>query len=343
MPDGMETMTEDEIYAYIDENVAEDKKEDMKEMTRLLLKDFRGVSERKKLIAFFDSALEGTDSTVSGTDVYTLLTAMSKPQKLQYLTLMLKVASNPNDIELPDVAPGGESGNDNGGKAGAAQTETTAPEEPEIKYSLSTYEENIEILGVTDPETPDTISLYPVDFEAKERIKKIIDEYNEKMKLEDNESGVIAYNDYVSFIMEGTTQIINVITYILIAFVAISLIVSSIMISVITRISVLERTKEIGILRAIGASRSDISHVFNSETIIIGFFSGVMGVLLSLLMILPINAIIRHAANIDKLASLPVYGVIALIAISVLLNLIAGLSPSRKAAKQDPVIALRSE
>ena len=154
---------------------------------------------------------------------------------------------------------------------------------------------------------------------------------------------MIAYTDYVNVIMSSVTQIIDIVTYALIAFVAISLIVSSIMIGIITYISVLERTKEIGILRSIGASKRDISRVFNSETIIVGFVSGAMGILASLLLMIPINAIINAVANIPNIAVMPFYGGIALIAISVVLTVIAGLFPSRVAAKKDPVNALRSE
>lgn len=351
MPEGVETMTEEEIYAYIDEHYSDDKKEDMKDMVRLMLKDIRLASDRKKLINYFNESLEGTDSQVTGEDIYSLLNMMDRGSKLQLLTMLLLAANSETPVEIPTEIVT-EIVTDEEGKTKVAEskvvvtegTSQTEPEtEPEPEFSDSTYEKNLEILCVTDPERPDSISLYPKNFEAKERIKALIDKYNDEQRANDNEAGVIAYTDYVSFVTSGATKIINVITYILIAFVAISLIVSSIMIGVITRISVLERTKEIGILRSIGASKKDISHVFNSETIIIGFISGVMGILLSLLLIVPINAIVKAAAKIDNLASLPILGIVGLLVVSVLLTFIAGINPSRKAAKQDPVVALRSE
>ena len=170
----------------------------------------------------------------------------------------------------------------------------------------------------------------------------MIQEYNEKNA--DDESKQISYTDYVAQLMSTITTIINAISYVLIAFVAISLIVSSIMIGIITYISVLERTKEIGILRAIGASKKDISRVFNAETLIVGFSSGVMGILVSLLILLPINAILHYFTGIASLsAQLPIGGAVILVLISMLMTLIAGLIPSSMAAKKDPVEALRTE
>ena len=186
---------------------------------------------------------------------------------------------------------------------------------------------------------PSRISLYPKDFKAKESLSDIINAYNEKVEEPDR----ITYTDYIGLMLSSVSTIINAISYILIAFVSISLIVSSIMIGIITYISVLERTKEIGILRAMGASKRDISNVFNAETIIIGLFAGAIGIGITLLLLIPINAIIKAITTIGGLAVLPTAGGIALVVISVLLTFIAGLIPSRIAAKKDPVIALRTE
>ncbi len=183
------------------------------------------------------------------------------------------------------------------------------------------------------------ISIFPKDFASKDRLSEIISDYNKSQPEEKK----IEYTDYIELLMSSVSTIINAITYILIAFVAISLVVSSIMIGIITYISVLERTKEIGILRSIGASKRDISRVFNAETMIIGFVSGALGILVTVLLNIPINIIIKHYTDISGLSKLPIIGAIALILISVALTLIAGLIPSRIAAKKDPVTALRSE
>ena len=207
----------------------------------------------------------------------------------------------------------------------------------------STYDGNLKLLGVNELGKPSSIVLYPKDFEAKDAIKAAIDEYSERMKAEGNEDKAITYTDYVGLLMSSVSTIINVISYILIAFVAVSLVVSSIMIGVITNISVLERTKEIGVLRSIGASKRDVSRVFNAETLIIGFISGVLGLAITELLIIPINAIIYKLGGIANVARLPWKGAVALLIISMLLTLIAGLIPSRAAAKKDPVVALRTE
>lgn len=206
--------------------------------------------------------------------------------------------------------------------------------------SDSTYEDNLALLGYVDEGSPSAIYIYASSFEDKDEISALIEEYNESVDEDDQ----ISYTDYIALLMSSITTIINAISYVLIAFVAISLIVSSIMIAVITYISVLERTKEIGILRAIGASKGDISRVFNAETLLEGFVSGVMGIVISLLLLIPINAVLHHFTGIAALsATLPVAGAIVLIVISTLLTLISGLVPSRIAAKKDPVEALRTE
>ncbi len=207
----------------------------------------------------------------------------------------------------------------------------------------NSYEENLNILGIADLENPSTINIYPKDFESKEKIEDIINDYNEK-KIDNNEENLaISYTDIVGTMMSSITTIINNITYILIGFVAVSLIVSSIMIAIITYISVLERTKEIGILRAIGASKKDISRVFNAETLIEGFISGVFGILITLLICIPINIITKDILEVSGIASLPVTGAIFLIILSVVLTVISGFIPAKLASKKDPVEALRSE
>ncbi len=203
----------------------------------------------------------------------------------------------------------------------------------------STYENNLMKLGIVDLDNPDMINIYPVDFESKDEIIKFIDEYN-KDKDEDNK---LTYTDVVGALMKSVTNIVNTISYVLIAFVAISLVVSSIMIGIITYISVLERTKEIGILRAMGASKKDISRVFKAETFIEGTFSGVLGILITILLNIPINIVVENLTGIANLTRLPVMGAIILIIISMLLTIIAGLIPAKVASKKDPVEALRSE
>ncbi len=207
------------------------------------------------------------------------------------------------------------------------------------KYSTSNYDSNMKTLGYALVEDPDSINIYPVDFASKEKIIDIIDDYNNSVGEEDK----IEYTDYVGLMMSSITSIINAISYVLIAFVAISLVVSSIMIGIITYISVLERTKEIGILRSIGASKKDISRVFNAETVIVGFVAGALGMIISYLLTIPINMIISHLTDVPIRATIPVSAAVILIAISICLTLIAGLFPSRVAAKKDPVIALRTE
>ena len=203
----------------------------------------------------------------------------------------------------------------------------------------STYDSNLQKLGIVDLEDPYTIELYPKDFESKDELVSIIDDYNKGK----DESEKLVYTDLVGVMMDSVTTIINAISYILMAFVSISLIVSSIMIAIITYISVLERTKEIGILRAIGASKKDVSRVFNAETLIEGLFAGILGIGVTLLLNIPINAVIKAITDISGLSKLPVGGAIILVIISVILTFVAGLIPSRMASKKDPVIALRSE
>lgn len=207
----------------------------------------------------------------------------------------------------------------------------------------ASYEDNLLTLGVVDINKPSSIRIYPKDFDSKEEIIQIIDDYNQDKESSGNEADVIRYTDIVGVMMSSVSTIIDTISYILIAFVAISLIVSSIMIGIITYISVLERTKEIGILRAIGASKKDVSRVFNAETFIEGLVAGTMGILITVLLNIPINMIIKHVVGISGIASLPIVGAIILVIISMTLTVIAGLVPSRMASKKDPVEALRTE
>lgn len=205
----------------------------------------------------------------------------------------------------------------------------------------ATYEDVLNKIGVIDLDKPTAINIYPKDFDSKDEIVNIINNYNDEQRDNGYDENVINYTDIVGVMMSGVSTIVDVISYVLMAFVSISLIVSSIMIGIITYISVLERTKEIGILRAIGASKKDISRVFNAETFIEGLTAGVMGILITLLLTIPINIIIKNLAGISNIAVLPVGGAIILVIISVLLTTIAGLIPSRMASKKDPVEALR--
>ena len=206
-----------------------------------------------------------------------------------------------------------------------------------------TYEEVLNKIGVIDLNKPSAINIYPKDFEAKDEIVNIINEYNDNSRSDGKDENVINYSDVVGVMMSGVSTIVNVISYVLMAFVSISLIVSSIMIGIITYISVLERTKEIGILRSIGASKKDISRVFNAETFIVGLIAGIMGILVTIILNIPINIIIKSLTGISNLSVLPIVGAITLILVSIILTIIAGLIPARIASKKDPVDALRTE
>ena len=208
-----------------------------------------------------------------------------------------------------------------------------------MMISGNTYEQNLTTLGVSDPDRPAVIYIYPKNFEAKQKIQDLIEEYNKNAEP----GKEITYTDYVGLLMSSVVTITDIISYVLIAFVSISLVVSSIMIGIITYISVLERTKEIGILRAIGASRRDVSRVFNAETLIVGFAAGVIGILVTLFLTVIANLILGNLTGIPDIASLPPLAGLILVAISMFLTLIAGLIPSGIAARKDPVVALRTE
>jgi len=206
-----------------------------------------------------------------------------------------------------------------------------------------TYDNLVKKLGIYEEEDPSAISIYPKDYDSKEKLTKLINEYNDDKKANNQDDLVIKYSDLMKSLVGGITKAVNMVSYVLIGFVAISLVVSSIMIAIITFISVLERTKEIGILRAIGASKKDIKRVFRAETIIEGLISGVLGVGISFLISIPVNIIVKMTAKVDNIASMPLLGALFLILLSVLLNVIAGSKPASIAAKKDPVEALRTE
>lgn len=227
--------------------------------------------------------------------------------------------------------------------ASLSQDELAKVMETYTENQNSSYENNLELLGAIDLNNPISINIYPKDFEAKDSITKAIEEYNQKQRDEGKEENVINYTDLVGVMMNSVSQIINTISYVLIAFVAISLIVSSIMIGIITYISVLERTKEIGILRAIGASKKDISRVFNAETFIVGLISGLLGIGITILLTFPINSLIYALTGVSVNVALPAMGGLILVLISMFLTIIAGLIPAKMASKKDPVEALRTE
>ncbi len=329
-----EPVTEEEIYANIDKMYSGSQAEEMKRTVELLLKSRLSSEEKTELAGYLDKMLEGQEiegiGTISGKQAVQYLQMMDKNAKLKMLSAMMSGQAG----AIPPAADNGEQ---------SVETPAEPEPEPEPEPLAKSYEEAIEMLGVADLATPKTINIYPLDFEAKDRISEIIDVYNEKAASEGREDDKIKYTDYIGLLLTSVTKIVNIISYILIAFVAISLVVSSIMIGIITYISVLERTKEIGILRAIGASKRDISRVFNAETLIVGFVSGAIGIGSTILLTLPINAVIEHLSTIPDVAQLPAKAAIILVLISMGLTLIAGLVPSKIASRKDPVVALRSE
>ncbi|MCI8808137.1 MAG: ABC transporter ATP-binding protein/permease [Oscillospiraceae bacterium] len=286
------------------------------------------------------------------------LGALSADQLAAMLDAALEQGAVSED-ESPEPEPGLPAGMDPsmaagmgggmGGNPAMAAPSPLTPEQFVYLYdnympptrSSSTYEDNLDLLGYTRLDAPSAISIYATTFAQKDQIADLIKEYNDSVENEEDEIG---YTDYVALLMSSITGIISGISYLLIAFVSISLVVSSIMIGIITNISVLERTKEIGILRAVGASKRDVSRVFNAETLIVGLAAGVLGILVSVLATFPINAVIHDLTGLDELtAVLPPAAGAVLVAISVVLTVFAGLVPSRGAAKKDPVEALRSE
>ena len=337
-----DAMSEEEVYAYIDANLPEAEREAMKGFVELFLKSSRNLSERKQLIALLDELLgeyeiEGIGK-ITGEQAYSYIALMNKTQKLEMITSIITGDMSQLTGDIPQEVI------DEAEKEQEKEEEAVPeePEEPEV-VAAESFDVNAKLLGIANLSDPTRINFYPVDFEAKEYIAEIIENYNNKMAADGKEEYSIEYTDYIAVFMSSITLIINVVSYVLIAFVSISLVVSSIMIGIITYISVLERTKEIGILRSIGASKRDISRVFNAETLIVGLTSGVIGILMTLLLNIPINMIIKAIVNISDVSQLPLAGAIGLIIISVILTVIAGLIPSRFAAKKDPVVALRTE
>ncbi len=325
------TLTEEEIFALIDQTYSGQQREDMRRMVTLFLQTSRSNEEKKELVSLLPETLEIPDmGTVSSTQAVNLIgTIRDKGMKLKFLTDMIKG-------EYGDILPPVENGEE-------PSVEPEAPAEPDPQPLAANFDEAISLLGVADLSRPTSISIYPVDFESKDMISAEIEKYNSEMESAGTPDKAVKYTDYIGLLLSSVTKIVNVISYVLIAFVAISLVVSSLMIGIITYISVLERTKEIGILRAIGASKKDISSVFNAETLIVGFVSGAIGIGTTLLLTIPINAVIAHLTKIEGVAQLPTDGAIILVVISMVLTFVAGLIPSRIASKKDPVVALRSE
>ena len=368
-------MSEEEIRAYIEQNVPESEREETLEFVTIFLKTTPTLRERKTMTDTMNRWLanyqgEGAGK-ITGEQAVGFTRLMTREQKLGLLTAMITGDTSALESALPPEVlaqmRGGETttGADtteaeqttsadtsepNETATAVSETETvtetvTEPPEPEPPkiVAAKNLSVNKKLLGIADPDDPDRISLYPVDFASKEALSAILEEYNQSMRDAGKEEGVIDYTDYIGIFLSSVTTIINVVSYVLIAFVAISLVVSSIMIGIITYISVLERTKEIGILRAIGASKRDISRVFNAETLIVGLAAGVIGILTTLLLNIPVNILIKALVHISNVSRLPFGGAVALIIISVLLTMVAGLIPSRFAAKKDPVEALRTE
>ena len=348
MPDFSQfpAVTEEEIYAEIDKNYSGEEAQKMKRTVELMLKTMLSISERNELIGYLDEMLAGQEiegmGQISGEQALTFLQMMDKTTKLKMLNAIMSGefggVAPPATDETPEDKPAEDKPSE--------QAPEVIPEpepEPEPEPYAKSYEEALSILGVADLDSPQSIYIYPLDFESKDMISEEIDKYNAMQEEAGVKNGEIKYTDYIGLLLSSVTTIVNIISYVLIAFVAISLVVSSIMIGIITYISVLERTKEIGILRAIGASKKDISRVFNAETFIVGLVSGSLGIGSTLLLSIPINAIIEHLAGLPNVARLPVDGAIILVVISVVLTLISGLIPSKIASRKDPVEALRSE
>ncbi|HOU10736.1 MAG TPA: ATP-binding cassette domain-containing protein [Clostridiales bacterium] len=352
-----EAMTEEEIYAYIKANYTADEQEKLLDFAKLFLKNTRTFSERNRLIAYLDAILEERQmegmGNITGQQAYAYIQMMDKQTKLQLLTGIIRGGNKPEETTTPQTEPGTtvpattRPGNEEPSTQPVTEPATEPVTEPVTQpgptVSKSSLEKNLERLGVADLATPKSINIYPKSFEAKDALVQFIKDYNDQMKARGKDENVIEYTDYIGLIMSSVTKIVNIVSYVLIAFVSISLVVSSIMIGIITYISVLERTKEIGILRSIGASKRDISRVFNAETLIIGFVAGLMGIAATLLLCIPLNMIIEKLADIADVAELPVIGGVLLIGISIVLTTIAGLIPARMAANKDPVVALRTE
>lgn len=300
--------------------------------------ELQGLLDESGLLSQFESNLQQEMQTVLSQYGASLTSSLEQQISSQLQAQMSQLAGNMQNAISIDADK----------FAQAIQVNMTEEELSELMLSMmsretTTYESNLSKLQYASFDSPSSISIYPLDFESKQEVINILDTYNERMQATDEEK-VIAYTDYVGTLMSSVTDIVNVISYVLVAFVAISLIVSSIMIGVITYISVLERKKEIGILRAIGASKRNISQVFNAETFIIGLLAGAIGIGITCILLIPGNMIIHDiAGTTDVSAILPVQAAIILVLLSVILTILGGLIPSSKAAKEDPVKALRTE
>ena len=315
---------EDMITQQVDQMLADMSRDDMVSTLSQVLTQQMSVSQDQIDSYLADMSEEDLKSTFSQ-----MLTAQMETQYAQQVTQQLAMLPDSQKVSALELA-----------MDGYTPDQWAEYYDKIMEFSDSTYEDNLTTLGCVDLDSPSAINLYSASFDSKDAVEAVIADYNATV----DELHQISYTDYVGLMMSAVTSIINAITYVLIAFVAISLIVSSIMIGVITLISVQERTREIGILRAIGASKRDVSVMFNAETVIIGFASGLLGVLVTYLLCIPINMVMHAVTKIQSLnAVLPVPAAIILIAISVFLTLISGLIPSRSAAKKDPVVALRSE
>ncbi|MEE1086154.1 MAG: ABC transporter ATP-binding protein/permease [Schaedlerella sp.] len=343
---------EEELKEYL-ENLTEDGKAD-------IYVKIKGVPTQEQLDAAVTqtmSGMERKDIEITMTQALTEQMGMNEEDVSEYLTTMedeeledlftqmiteqVKLQFAQQAEEQMKMLPAMQLAAALNAELGTYTTERCAQLYDEvIVFSDSSYESNLTQMGYLDLENPSAINIYAASFEDKDVIEEAIKDYNEDKE----EVSKIKYTDYVGIMMSSISTIINAITYVLIAFVAISLVVSSIMIGVITLISVQERTKEIGILRAIGASKKNVSNMFNAETVIIGFTSGVLGVVITMILCIPVNIIIQNLTGIEGLkAHLPFGAAIVLILISVILTLISGIIPSRSAAKKDPVVALRTE
>ena len=315
---------EDMISQQVDQMLADMNRDDMVSTLSQVLTQQMSVSQDQIDSYLADMSEEDLKSTFSQ-----MLTAQMKTQYAQQVTQQLAMLPDSQKVSALELA-----------MDGYTPDQWAEYYDKIMEFSDATYEDNLTALGCVDLDSPSAINLYSASFDSKDAVEAVIADYNATV----DELHQISYTDYVGLMMSAVTSIINAITYVLIAFVAISLIVSSIMIGVITLISVQERTREIGILRAIGASKRDVSVMFNAETVIIGFASGLLGVLVTYLLCIPINMVMHAVTKIQTLnAVLPLPAAIILIAISVFLTLISGLIPSRSAAKKDPVVALRSE
>ena len=315
---------EDMITQQVDQMLADMSRDDMVSTLSQVLTQQMSVSQDQIDSYLADMSEEDLKSTFSQ-----MLTAQMETQYAQQVTQQLAMLPDSQKVSALELA-----------MDGYTPDQWAEYYDKIMEFSDATYEDNLTTLGCVDLDSPSAINLYSASFDSKDAVEAVIADYNATV----DELHQISYTDYVGLMMSAVTSIINAITYVLIAFVAISLIVSSIMIGVITLISVQERTREIGILRAIGASKRDVSVMFNAETVIIGFASGLLGVLVTYLLCIPINMVMHAVTKIQSLnAVLPVPAAIILIAISVFLTLISGLIPSRSAAKKDPVVALRSE